>query len=369
VKVLFDHQIFLMQKYGGISKYFTELIRNFSTDNKVRPVAAVNYANNYYLSCLGGFPRRSFLDNINFRGKSIFLRFLNKRINKRVISDKKYDIFHPTYYDPYFLDYIGDKPFVLTIYDMIYEVFPEDFPDSCAVSFKKRLLAEKSAKIIAISENTKRDIIKFYGIDEKKIDVVYLGGLGPSAMSGGHESTRSGIPERYVLFVGNRKGYKNFYNFAKAFSLMAGKDSSLCLVCAGGGGFGRHEKSLFKELSLETRVFQVQADDMTLRFLYKNARVFVFPSLYEGFGIPILEAFASGCPVAVSNTSCFPEIARDAAEYFDPLSVESIKNAIEGLSQNEDKRRKLTERGSDRAKEFSWKETAERTKRVYQSVI
>ncbi|GAF90130.1 unnamed protein product, partial [marine sediment metagenome] len=262
--------------------------------------------------------------------------YLNGIVSKKVISKRDYDIFHPTYYDPYFLDYISNKPFVLTIYDMIHEVFASYFHCSDRVSEYKKLLALKADKIITISENTKEDIIKFYNISEKKIKVIYLASSFTNYNIDKIKNTniKHKLPRKYILYVGTRWGYKNFHIFVKAISLLLKSDRNLFIVCVGGGNFDENEKELLASLSIQNRVFQFQISDKGLQALYKNALAFVLPSLYEGFGITVLESFACGCPVICSKTSSLPEVAGDAALYFEPESELSILNSVQKVIYN-----------------------------------
>ena len=125
----------------------------------------------------------------------------------------------------------------------------------------------------------------------------------------------------------------------------------------------------FEELGIKNRVFQFDLDDNLLAQFYSKALMFVFPSLYEGFGIPVLESFACACPLVCSNTSSLPEIADNAAEYFDPYDEKSIYTAIKNVLEDEEKRKILVKNGSERLKYFSWEQTADLTKKVYKSVM
>ena len=192
MKVLFDHQIFERQNKGGISRYFSDLISGLPQT----AIISKMYVNNLYLNKLnlpnaipylqkqGGI--NNFLWGINFKGKgrlySLYCRIkgeintlaANKRNAINALESFDYDVFHPTYYDPYFLKHLKDKPFVLTVYDMIHEIFSSDFGQEKNIIECKKELVNKASRVIAISENTRQDIIKIYGISKDKIDVVYL---------------------------------------------------------------------------------------------------------------------------------------------------------------------------------------------------
>lgn len=368
MKVLYDHQIFTSQIYGGISRYFFELLKNIKNNDEVECELSVRYSNNNYLKELNNLSYKTFLENYSFRGKDRLLNILTKKVSKKYISKKDYDIFHPTYYDPYFLNYSGRKPFVLTIHDMIHEIYPEMFPLKDKTAERKKLLAQKATKIIAVSENTKKDIIRFFNIDANKIEVIHL---GSSFNVNGNSDIKIDIslPKKYILFVGDRNGYKNFELFIKAITPLLIEDDELKVICVGGRGFKEVEKEKFKRLNIANEVSQYSVNDNVLECLYRKAVAFVSPSLYEGFGIPILEAFSCGCPVMVSNASSFPEVAGDAAIYFDPTEKLSMLHSIQKVIYDNNLRIELIYKGYQRVKKFTWEKTAKKTKKLYSSVV
>jgi glycosyltransferase involved in cell wall biosynthesis len=250
---------------------------------------------------------------------------------------------------------------------MVHEIFPKMFLGKNAVSKRKKILAKKATKIIAISKNTKKDIIKYFGINEDKIEVVYLSNSFNSCLGGrGHNL---GLPERYVLFVGKRNGYKNFDLFIEGIVSLMKKDKNLNIVCAGGGEFTRLEKEKFRTFGIENKIYHFSGGDNLIQHLYSKALAFVFSSLYEGFGIPILEAFSCNCPVICSRTSSLPEIAKDAAIYFNPEDKTEMRSSIEKVLYNKTLRKELAQRGLKRLKDFSWAKTARQTKKIYKEII
>lgn len=358
--------MFTLQKYGGVSRYFYELIKKFNKLDGIEISTSLIFSNNHYISDTKFVKHFKFLPNLEFRGKQRIMTKFNKIVTIRQLKKQNFDLFHPTYYDPYFLNYIGNKPFVLTVYDMIHEKFADMFSPKDRTSEYKKLLVQKASKIIAISESTKKDLIELFGTEESKIEVVYLGN---SMLFDSHTLLEVEIPNKYILFVGSREGYKNFDRFLEAASVLLQVDKELSIICAGGGQFTSIQLALFESLGIKNQLYQYDLNDKTLALLYKNAQVFVFPSLYEGFGIPILESFACGCPLACSNTSSLPEIAVNAAEYFDPYSVDSIRKSIRNILENKNSRAQLIQNGSERLKEFSWEKTALETKKVYEAVL
>ena len=168
----------------------------------------------------------------------------------------------------------------------------------------------KANRVIAISEYTKKDIIEILKINPEKIDVIYHG----TSLRASQEHNLS-LPEKYILFVGDRTFYKNFQLLLEAFSIVHQKNQYLHLVCTG-KPFSDSELQQISNLKIASNTRQITINDKDMSELYSRALLFVFPSYYEGFGIPILEAYACNCPVALSNATCFPEIAGNAGASF-----------------------------------------------------
>ncbi|WP_346862595.1 glycosyltransferase family 1 protein [uncultured Draconibacterium sp.] len=365
MKVLYDHQIFYTQKYGGISRYFFELMREFRSFKEVEVLFPTIFSNNYYLSNSEAIHNITYnLNNKHLINAITKYNSLNTNIKLRLGN---YDVFHPTYYNPKFLKYLRKKPFVLTVHDMTHEKYKHLFSADDKTSEKKRYLVEKARKIIAVSENTKRDLVDLFGIEESKVDVVYHG--NSIIQENILESFTQQLPAKYLLFVGGRWGYKNFENFIKAITPILADNQELSIVCTGGGDFIRQETELFSKLKIQNRVFQYSVNDSGLGYIYRNAICFVFPSLYEGFGIPILEAFSNQCPVVCSDTSSLPEVAGEAACYFDPNDLDSIFESVQQVLSDHALQHELISKGLKRVELFSWEKTAAKTKLVYESIL
>jgi glycosyltransferase involved in cell wall biosynthesis len=360
IRVLYDYQTFHAQRFGGISRYFCEIARHASN---VEPLTAVRFSMNQYIrhSDIKGhtpIPMRP------YKIMSGMFRNINRKASLQALNRGDFDLFHPTYYNPYFLDALKEKPFVLTIHDMTHERFPQYFVGDPTPSYKK-LLAAKAKRIIAISECTKRDIMEHLDVPEEKIDVIYHG-LDPQPLA---EGRPAGLPDEYILYVGDRRGYKNFELTVEGFARLAQSHPDMHLVLTG-RRLSKGEKELLLRHGVAQRVtLMSDISDTVLSQLYRNARLFVYPSLYEGFGIPILEAFAQQCPVVLSRASCFPEVAADAAEYFDAHSVDEMVAAMEHVLSDADYRRRLTEKGAERLHLFTWEETARRTEQTYMKAL
>lgn len=360
VRVFLDHQIFIYQKFGGISRYFTELMRQGAKS------ADVNYSLSVFLSENQHLERKTRILIPLFKGRQRIILWLNRKRSLSKLRDKTIKLFHPTYYDTYFLKY-WDKPFVITVYDMINELYPQFFSSDDPVITNKRVLIEKASKVIAISHQTKNDILKFCDVPESKITVVHLAtSLGEVEAC---KKTKSSLHYKYLLFVGNRAGYKNFNTFYQA-ALKIIKIYNINLVCAGGGAFSHEELEEFHTDGVGKRVFYFSIDNnRVLKALFEDAHCFVFPSLYEGFGIPALEALISGCPVALSNQGSFPEVAGEVGYYFDPESVDSIVEAIKKVPVFEEERNVLKKKWIEQAQKFSWEKTFSKTQTIYEQVV
>lgn len=367
MKVLFDHQCFTNQEYGGISRYFVSLMNEFENLDDVEYSLALKYSNNFYIHQIKKFKVSGFFPFLNFRGKKFSSHLLNLPNSKSQIRGKDYDIFHPTYYNPYFLKSLGNKPFVITVYDMTHELFPHIVHWFDKTIIYKRLLMSRAEKIIAISHNTKKDLVEILRVPSNKIEVIYLAANINKELT--KDSLNLNMPERFILYVGSRNYYKNFKNTLKAFESLTKNDDTLFLLCAGGGKFTDGETKVFNEIKLADKIIYMPADDNSLAALYSNAILFVFPSLYEGFGIPAIEAMNCDCPLALSNVSSLPEIGGDAAVYFDPNDPKDICNQISKIIYNENFRNQLIEKGKERRKEFSWQKTAIETKKLYESCL
>lgn len=367
MNVLYDPQVFSFQEYGGISRYYCELLKQFSIMNGVEPSLIIKYSNNHYLSELRLPQIKHFFPERRFKGRNEIIKLLNRIYVRHTIQEiSRPDVFHPTYYNPYFLDFIGDIPYVLTIYDMSHELYPTLFSRLDFTAENKKKVSEKANRIIAISEHTKKDIVTLLHVPASKIDVIPL---ATNLAGTGIGKVDIPLPTRYILFVGKRNTYKNFFFLLDTMKAFSKIDPSCSLICAGGGKFSTKERKYINRLQLADKIIQMNLDDTVSVHLYSNALAFVFPSLYEGFGIPILEAFACGCPVLLSNRSSLPEVGGNAARYFDPESVSSLVEKLTEVIENKALADDMRTNGLNRVKLFSWKNTALKTIETYKKAF
>jgi glycosyltransferase involved in cell wall biosynthesis len=367
VKVLYDHQCFVQQQYGGVSRYHYQLIKELNKLQNVETKLSLTYSNNFYIIKDKSFEVKNFFPNNKFYFKRTLLDYLNRISTNKDIEKGDFDIFHPTYYGLYFLNHIKEKPFVLTVYDSIHEKYPVIINAIDKTLEHKKLLLSKANLIIAISENTKNDLIKLYKIPTEKIEVTYLAASINKSLTS--SNLKVDLPEKYILFVGNRDFYKNFKNFIVAVEPLLQEHKDLFLICAGGGDFTTEEKKAFHSKGLENKILHKAADDITLATLYANALAFIFPTLYEGFGIPALEAMNCDCPVVMSNTSSLPEVGGEAAIYFEPTKIDDMREKIESVIFNKDLRNDLILKAKNQRQKFSFEKTARQTLEVYKRLL
>ncbi|WP_207424485.1 glycosyltransferase family 4 protein [Desertivirga brevis] len=363
IKIQFDHQHFSNQVFGGISRYFANIQAALSESDEFSFDRGIYFTKNYYLKD-EKFPLPRIISRYMIKKYSdsrIYRK--NTRYSLKCIQKNKYDLFHPTYYDPYFVDHVK-VPVVLTVHDLIHEKFPLYFPLDDETTHQKRLTIERTNHFIAISESTKRDLQEYYQIPEDQITVIYHG-YNPIDFSGRISKDYG----NYILFVGDRTSYKNFLTFLQAVKEIVENYRDIEIICAGGEAFRSVEKEVIHRLGLSDRIRQFKVNDAELHQLYKHALVYVNPSLYEGFGLPILEAFAASCPVALSNTSCFREVGGDAAVYFDPYEPSSITEAIQSILFDTAARQTLTNKMPAQLSRFSMSSCMEKTKLVYKKIL
>jgi glycosyltransferase involved in cell wall biosynthesis len=232
--------------------------------------------------------------------------------------------------------------------------------------FKESLIAIADG-VVAVSATTAADIAR---LTHRPIDTISVIHHGIS--DGMHWKPELGhkpvLPDRFFLCVGQRRAYKNFLAVAPAIARVLHADSDLALVCFGGGPFTEEEKAPFEAAGVRSRLIATGGDDRALASVYARALVLVYPSLYEGFGMPILEAMVNRCPVLVQQRSCFPEIAGDAALYFDPAQEDDTTELLIRVARDAGLRHRFAEAGACRAASFTWQRCAAQHAALYRSL-
>lgn len=362
MKILFDHQAFSRNSYGGISRYYIELYLHLISEkidaNILAPIHRNMYLNTISSDGVWGGYFRSYPPKTT----RLILK-INQIISAFLISKISPNIIHSTYYANQIYRNKGASR-ILTVYDMIHELISDQLPPGDRTSDFKAAAVSDADHIICISEKTKSDLIRFLGVPESKISVVYLG-----CDSGGLGLMNAAQPfvnhRPYVFYVGNRFGYKNFKILLQAFgALKLYKSHDLFLF--GGGALSEEELAVLMKWNIPFRSIRcISGDDHLLVSLYRGAEVFVYPSIHEGFGLPPLEAMNNVCPVISSSSSCMPEILGDAALYFDPFSVEDLMVALTDVIESEDIKASLIKKGIERAKRFTWQACGDSTLEIY----
>lgn len=365
MKIAYDHQTFSIQAYGGISRYYARLAENLLLNNEEVKIFSPLYRNNYLVNLPESAVQGYKLDYPTQVKRLAY--WFNAVTGKKSLEKWKPDVVHETYFANTTSAPKG-CPTVITVHDMIHELFSSDFSVLDITSKKKRAAVERADHIICVSEWTRNDLIRLFDVPREKISVVHSG-FEHFERKKDVASKALEIRREYLLFVGFRGGYKNFNSFLQSVAYSKSLKKDFDIIVFGGGVLNKTEKKLIQSLGFDLKqIKQMSGGDEILTQLYANASAFIFPSLYEGFGFPPLEAMAHQCPVVSSNNSCMPEIINDAAEFFDPTSIEKMAEAIENVVYSEEKTASLKLLGSKRLEDFSWKKCSQETLKVYESI-
>lgn len=368
MNIVYDFQIFSRQQYGGISRYFCELAKTLSINSKhqVEIFSPIHF--NEYLPNLTKVRHRGIkIKRIPIIGGPFTISKINTGLAYFALKLRKnLDILHETYYSQSDYSPTSAKR-VITIHDMAHEFFSNTYLKGSDAPYLKALAVQRADHVICVSKNTQRDVINILSVPEEKTSVIHLG----HSLSGLKNISNPILTKKpYILYIGERRGYKNFNKLLLAFGCTKILKENFSLVCFGGGPFSANEQKTIFSLSLSNDdIFQLSGRDLLLSEVYSHARVFVYPSLYEGFGIPLLEAMSFGCPVACSNRSSFPEIVDDSAEFFNPDDQEEISAAIQNIIFNTDRANFLIAKGYERIRHFSWEKCAKQTLKIYENLL
>ena len=356
MKVLFDYSIFTDQKLGGISRYFLNLDKEINkTSNESNILAPLHY--NLFLKDYGNYKGRYVKKFPKFTSQ--FFKFYNDIKTKKFIQNFEPDIYHKTYYNHSWPENFKGKK-ILTVYDLIHEIFFQEFGYKHDYRPKKKSLLGADA-IITISKNTKSDLMNYYNIPSSKIFVTHLGVNLESI-----KFSSNIIKDPYILYVGDRKRYKNFITLLKAYCISKKINQNFKLVLFGGGKLFNSELDIIRKFNIKKNsILQFSGTDEDLSSFYKYSNLFIFPSKYEGFGLPLLEAASKNCPIACSDLKVFKEIMGDSVQYFDPNSTDSIIYNLEKILFSESLKKELADKALKRINNFSWHNCAKETMKIY----
>lgn len=351
MNITYDNIIFSLQKAGGISIYWVELIKRLQ--NRQNVFFYENSNDNIFRKKIQLQTQKNSNLIIEFYR---YFPFLKKLPSK--------SIFHSSYYR---VSLQIDVVNITTVHDFTYEYFRSGLAKYIH-TFQKGFSIKRSDGIICVSENTKRDLMKFFPVtEESKIKVIYNGVCKELVklenpidyLVNEFKILRN---KKYILFIGDRSNYKNFDVVIQVIK----KLKNYSLVIVGGQDFSEKEKSSM--LMIEHKVYHFKGlSGDKLNILYNNAFCLLYPSSYEGFGIPIAEAMTVGCPVVSTNRSSIPEVAGDAALLVDKLEADNFANKIRKL-ENYGFRGDLINRGLEQSKKFCWDKCFEETHRFYQDI-
>ena len=370
-RVIYDSQIFCAQQFGGISRYFASVARELAALPGVRPLILAPFYVNDYVARL---PRQLVWGRRIKPGRArVAAGALSAALGEVVRFARAPDIVHETYYYPQ-PRAPRRAPVIVSVYDMTYERFPENFRHNDPIPGWKRKSVARADHVICISEHTRRDLLELCDVAPEKVSVTYLGfdSLASLLIDEPAAQVRQrfcGSDRPYLLYVGSRTGCKNFPALIQAFAASTPLRSDFTLLCFGGGAFTPAEQDLIARAGLTERVRWAAGPDAALASCYRHAAAFVYPSLYEGFGIPPLEAMSLDCPVVCSNASSIPEVVGDAAVTFDPADIAGMAAALERVLGSEALRGELIVRGRQRRELFSWARCAAETLGIYRKVL
>lgn len=358
LRILYDFEAFSDQSYGGISRYVLELARRVAEADDTEVHLAAGWHRNYYLKT----------DHPTWASGQYFpawpktgevRRRLNAILMRRAIARFRPDIVHRTYHREA-AAYPGAHATVATIHDLTYFLYPESFPGGEVVRKRLAQVARTSDHLLCDSENTRQDAVRILDLDPSAASVVHLG-VHPWTGT----ASPAPIDGDYLLFVGQRSGYKNFSHLIQGLARHRMLESRR-LAVFGGGPFTDPERHELEALGLTNRVVPLTGDDSFLATSYAHAEALVYPSLYEGFGLPVLEAMAHGCPVVCSDRSSLPEVGGKAAAYFNPEDDgQTLKQALASVTETPESRTGWIEAGRERIRSFTWDRCAEQTLSVY----
>lgn len=354
LSISFDHDVFVAQKRGGVPRYFTQLARLLALGGQASvSIHAPLFVAEGLADLRGTGARVTGVHLPVFPGVTM----LGRTMARLFPRGTEVDVAHATWYP-------AVRPrrcryFAITVHDMIAEMYPDQVRGASSQIMSKAMASRNADLVFCVSENTKRDLVALLGVQESKIRVTPLassiGETLPAAF-------RSDMP--YILFVGNRQGYKNFDSLLAAYSSSAWLRRNFKLLCFGGPRFGSDADYLRAQ-----GVEQLFGDDSMLAAAYRGAAVYMCPSRYEGFGLPVVEAMSCGCPVLAGHFGSLPEVGGEAIAYVEDVTPEAIRDGLEGLLSDARRLNGLREAGLARSQIFSWLKTAEETMRAYNSLV
>ena len=363
MRVFYDHQVTSLQDAGGISRYLFEIVQAMLRMGEFRPELLLGLEHS--VVPFRSLPKPALVTAIASGMKAGYQRYaINEAMTAMVAPLRgKFDIYHATYQRE--LPYVRNRAVVVTHHDSTPEHYPHLFPNAAAIHARLSRLYARADRILCISEASRQDLLRFHGVNPRKTEVIHHGFSPLPAPASSPMTDWDGRP--FLLYVGARAAYKNFSLVVEA--LAEQKDNALGLLVIGGGTFTAEETGRIRKLGLADRVRLVpRASDSELSAAYRAASLFVYPSLYEGFGFPPLEAMQAGCPAIVSRIPALLEVCGDAAFFFDPESAE-LASLIDSLRSDEGFRLSRREAGFAQVRRYTWENAAAATLAAYRTAL
>jgi glycosyltransferase involved in cell wall biosynthesis len=365
----------VLKKRTGVGNYTYNIAKNLSRIDKENQYVLFY---SHHKNVRSAIPR---FDNPNFETR--YFRIPNKLLNLMWGTFRmpkidwlvgRVDLYHSPNYN---LNILGHGKSVITIHDLNFLALREHsiYTAKWYYAYKIKDYAHQADAVIVVSESTKREVLKYLEVPGKKVHVIYNGYSPAFRPLVENENTKKVLDKYrikgdYILFVGTLEPRKNIEGVIRAYHQCKAKEDFLLVLAGGRGWKYKTVFGLLEELKLKNRVvFTWYVPESDLPALYNQASLFVYPSFYEGFGIPPLEAMACGLPVIVSNTTSMPEVVGDAGLYVDPHDVKQISHSIDTVLSDDQLRNSMKEKGLERAEMFSWEKTAREILKLYQQLV
>lgn len=340
----------MLQKFGGIRNYFFNLIKTYAENPKygIRPVVFMLHDRQR-----DNFENIKKLSNFEIRTFKNLLDILSPKFTNNEI-----DLVHNTYYLPLMDRFFPRRPHVTTIHDMIPELFKSQ-KLQINPHFEKRKYYETADGVISVSKTTSADLTRIYGKNQGKSVQIYHGVDHNVFLPAGKDYRKL---DEYFIYVGKRNSYKNGMLALEAIEQLP---SHIRLVLVGGGPLSNLERNFLDSKNLTSRVIQINVKSRELADLYRGAIGLIVTSNYEGFGLPLIESMASGCPVIAKKSDCITEICEDNAIYFDSSDAEILSDTLKKMNKAKSETEDLIQRGIAHSKKFSWEKCALETANFY----
>jgi len=354
IKVLYDHDVFSGFNRGGVSRYFRELGKNLPRCG----ISTIAFGGLHSSDACDEMPHFIGIRIPPFQWTWRARALIDSVLQQQAISWIRPQVIHKTLYGRH--EYPTGIPIIITVHDMAHE---RGYIRNDSTVEAKAYWIKRATHIITPSEFTRSELIGITGVDPGKVTCIAHGADALSAVQ-----LIPTCAEPYLIYVGDRHAYKDFRVLINALS-----EGSIAhdyrLLCCGGGRFTPDEIALIESAKLTERIDRIDPDDSYLSALYQQARCLVYPSRYEGFGLPIVEAMKLGCPVVAADTPVSREVTRNAAIFFTPGDGESLREALMSVAYDDQMRSAVSSQGRITTETLTWSESARCHARIYEDAV